>query len=306
MAMPRAEDPSTDERDIVVPGSVSNLGPAFDSLAVAVRLFLCVRVVDVRPSEPDVFECRFVDAPLVGDNRIEQAFRHARRRIGIQAPGVSVEVRTEIPSQAGLGSSGAATVAGLRLYELITNRPSADWLTLACEVEGHPDNVAAAISGGLTLSCVHDDGRVTARTWRWPMAIRLVVATPAVRVETSLARSVLPASIGMRDAVFNLQRALMLVHALENGCYDDLREAMRDRWHQPFRAPLMPGLTDALALDHPAVLGVSLSGAGPSIVALTSDGGSDVASLFADIFRRLDLPCTVRTLDVYQSEKGNP
>jgi homoserine kinase len=143
---------------------------------------------------------------------------------------------------------------------------------------------------------------VTARAWRWPADVRLVVATPDVRVETSHARSVLPETVGMPDAVFNLQRALMLVHALENGRHDDLREAMRDRWHQPFRASLMPGLAQALALDHPAVLGVSLSGAGPSIVALASERASEVAALLEDIFRRLDLTCTVRTLDAHQIE----
>ena len=303
MARPREEeedDGQTGEWEFVVPGSISNLGPAFDALAVAVQLYLRLRVVEVRPSDPDTFECRFLDRPLIGENRIEQAFRHARRRLGIAAPGVRIEVRSDIPSQAGLGSSGAATVAGLRLYELVTKQSSENWLTLACEIEGHPDNAAAAMSGGLTLSCLHDDGRVTARTWRWPSTIRLVVATPDVRVETSHARSVLPATIGMRDAVFNLQRSLLLVHALESGRVDDLREAMRDRWHQPFRAPLMPGLAEALALDHPAVLGVSLSGAGPSIVALASAGAPEVAELLADIIRRMGLACTIRTLEAHQ------
>jgi homoserine kinase len=300
MAKPPEDGADDDEQEIVVPGSISNLGPAFDTLAVAVRLYLRVRVAEVRPAAPDTFECRF-DRPLIGENRIEQAFRHARRLIGIPAPGVSIEVRCDIPPQAGLGSSGAATVAGLRLYELVTKPTAADWLTVASDIEGHPDNVAASMTGGLTLSCLHDDGRVTARAWRWPSDVRLVVATPDVRVETSHARSVLPEAVGMPDAVFNLQRALMLVHALENGRYDDLREAMRDRWHQPFRASLMPGLAEALALDHPAVLGVSLSGAGPSIVALAAERPSEVANLLENIFTRLGLTCTVRTLDAHQT-----
>ncbi|HXH05922.1 MAG TPA: homoserine kinase [Vicinamibacterales bacterium] len=295
-ARPRPRD-ALDGLTIVVPGSISNLGPGFDALAVAVDLYLRVRVVGVRPGAPDSIAFDFGGAAPPGENRIETAYRLARQRAGRSVPGLHVEVRSDIPFRAGLGSSGAATIAGLRLYELAAGvEPALDVLSLACTLEGHPDNAAASLLGGLTLGCLCGDGRVLARSWPWPPGIRFIVATPALELETAVARRALPASLPLADAVFNLQRALLLVHALGSGRYDDLREALADRWHQPHRAPLVPGLAEALAFEHPGLLGVCLSGAGPSIAALAVDRFDEIASLFQDLYRRLGMACTVRTL----------
>lgn len=293
-----------DDGEIVVPGSISNLGPAFDALSVAVDLELRLRIVERRPSAGDVVDFVFVDRPPAGDNRIAAAFKHARSSVGTPTPGLRVEVRSAIPIRAGLGSSGAATIAGLRLYEAVTApRPAETWLEMAAAIEGHPDNAAAGLLGGLTLSCQHEDGRITARAWRWPPSIKFVVATPAVELATSIARDVLPERLPRADAVFNLQRSLLLLRALETGRTGDLREALRDRWHQPFREPLVPGLAEALALDHPAIAGVCLCGAGPSVTALTTGAESDiaeVAALLDDVYRRLGVRCTIRTLAAVQ------
>jgi homoserine kinase len=295
---------SLEGHELRVPGSVSNLGPGFDALSVAVQIYLQVRVVDVCPDAPDRIETQFIGAAPGGENRIETAFRHARARIGRPTPGVRIEARSDIPTRAGLGSSGAATVAGLRLYQLLTSpMEAADLLSFAVDVEGHPDNAAAALLGGLTVSCQRDDGRVTARAWRWPADVQIVVATPDVELETTHARRVLPDTVTMRDAVFNLQRALLLVHALESGAYGDLREALRDRWHQPARAALVPGLPEALALQNDeddAILGACLSGAGPSIVVFTSGRAAEAQSRLSDIYRRLGMPSTIRVLAAHQ------
>lgn len=297
------QDSPLEGRQIRVPGSISNLGPGFDTISVAIDLYLRVRILERLPSSPDTLDVRFRPAPPGGENRIATAFRHARALVGRPAPGLRVEVESDIPARAGLGSSGAATVAGLLLYEAVTSRRCAsDWLAPATGIEGHPDNAAASLMGGLVLSCQLDDGQVIARALRWPADIRIVVATPHLELETAHARSVLPSSVGLRDAVFNLQRALLLLNALNTGRTGDLREALRDRWHQPFRAPLVPGLSEALAFGHPAVLGTFLSGAGPSVVALTLDGAQEAAALFEDLYIRLGVPCTVRTLSVHQPE----
>ncbi len=291
-----------ESNEIIVPGSISNLGPAFDTLSVAVNLYLRLRIVDVRPSSPDTLEFDFAGAAPAGGNRIETSFRLARERLGRVAPGLRVEVQSDIPIRAGLGSSGAATIAGLKLYEAVTGpRDAGDWLPLAREIEGHPDNVVAALLGGTTISCQHEDGRITARAWRWPDELRFVVATPDRPLDTSFARRILPSTLRMEDAVFNLQRALLLVRALETGQYEDLREALRDRWHQPYRAPHVPGLNEALALDDPAVLGVCLSGAGPSVVALARPGRDrEAAAALHGLYERLGVSHTIRVLSAHQ------
>jgi homoserine kinase len=296
-------------RDIVVPGSVSNLGPAFDALSVAVNVYLRLRILDIRPDAPGALDVEFDGTPPPGENRVATAFRLAADRSPATVPGVRVRIQSEIPVRAGLGSSAAATVAGLRLHAALTalaaptivsRQRDEDLLALAAAVEGHPDNAAAALLGGVTVSCQLDNGRVLARAWRWPTELRFVVATPRVELETAVARQMLPSAIPLKDAVFNLQRALLLVRALDSGRYDDLREALRDRWHQPARQGSVPGLAEALALDHPAILGVCLSGAGPSIAAFTAGGEAQAAELLGGIYTRLGVPYTIRALSAHQ------
>lgn len=300
--MARSSPSSGPGFQIVVPGSVANLGPGFDALSVAVQLYLRLDVVAVDADRPAQLTFTFVDGPpLVGENRIERAFRLAQERLGGSPPGLAVEVRTDIPMCAGLGSSAAATVAGLRLYEAFTTpRQTSELLALATAIEGHPDNAAAALLGGLALSCQFSDGRVEARAWKWPDDLKLVVGTPAAQLETAAARKILPQTVSLRDAVFNLQRALLLVRALDTGRFADLREALGDRWHQPTRQAFVPGLSEALALEDPAVFGACLSGSGPSIALLAGDRHEEAAALLAGIYTRLGVAYTIRTLSAHQ------
>jgi homoserine kinase len=294
--------------EFTVPGSTSNLGPGFDTLSVAVDLHLRVRVLEIleRGSGLDI---EYSSGRPPGENRIDTAFRRGADRWGAAARGLRVHVSSNIPMTAGLGSSAAATLAGLRLYEMASNRTLSEdqLLSSATELEGHPDNAAAALLGGMVVSCVQTDGRVIARSWPWPDAIRFVVVTPEATLSTRDARRVLPTHIPLGDAVANLQRAVLLVRALETARYDDLREALKDRWHQPARAPLVPALEEALAIDHPAVLGVCLSGAGPSILALAAPGRLDeAASVLAELYTRLAIPHTLRTLAAFGRPMPRP
>jgi homoserine kinase len=168
-----------------------------------------------------------------------------------------VQISSDIPDGR-FGSSAAAAVAGLHCTKPYRPRPTEDWLAMATELEGHPDNAAAALLGGITVSCQRDGGAPIARSSRWPEAIRLVVATPDLGLHTAHARRVLPAEVPLADAIFNLQRALLMLHALRSGRYEDLREAMKDRWHQPARSDLVPALTPCL--EDPAVLGAPRRG----------------------------------------------
>jgi homoserine kinase len=288
-------------REIAVPASIGNLGPGFDALSVALQLYLHLRVIDAS-GPADSIETVFTGLVPDGENAIEHAFRVARARAGVAAPGIRAEVMTDIPMRAGLGSSAAATVAGLRLYQALTSALDADeMLAIATELEGHPDNAAACLLGGVTISCRCDDRRIVARSFPWPERLRFIAATPQKSLATREARAVLPEHVTLADAVFNLQHALLLVRALEDERYEDLKEAFRDRWHQPPRAALVPGLREALAIEDPSILGACLSGSGPTIVAIARPGHEQEAvRVFEDLYRRLSLPATIRLLSAHQ------
>jgi len=134
--------------------------------------------------------------------------------------------------------------------------------------------------------------------WSWPQDLRLVVATPVVGLATAKARAALPREVPRSDAIFNMQRVLALVHALQQGHYDRLREAVKDRLHQTARSSLVPLLRDALALEDPDMLGAFLSGAGPSVALLTRGDATHVARRLSSMYERAGVDATVRTLDV--------
>ncbi|MBI4886891.1 MAG: homoserine kinase [Acidobacteria bacterium] len=287
--------------DITVPASVANLGGGFDTLAVAVQLYLRLRIVDVREDGGAKLTVVKSTPPVRGRNAIERAYEAIARATGLQAPSVSAEADSDIPMTAGLGSSAAAAVAGLRLFERVTGPlPDGVLLSVAASLEGHADNAAAALHGGLTSVVEREGEEPIALRWRWPEELRFVVATPAVGLSTLKARAALPDMLSRQDAVFNLQRVLALVHALHTGDYDHLREAVRDRWHQRTRAALVPQLADVLALEDPAILASCLSGAGPSVALVAQRDFGRLEQLLQSIYERARCPVTVRTLAVHQ------
>jgi homoserine kinase len=211
---------------------------------------------------------------------------------------------------AGLGSSAASTVAVLRIFERVTAPlPGTTLLAMATALEGHADNAAPALLGGMT-SVVESDpsspdgfgeasGGVRALQWEWPDDLRFVIATPFTGLATAKARAALSPAISRKDAIFNLQRVLSLVHALQHGEYDRLREALQDRWHQPARASLVPHLSAVLAIDDPDVLGAYLSGAGPSVAVIAQRNFERVERLLEQTCEAAGAGVTVRTLAVH-------
>ena len=281
--------------EIKVPASIANLGPGFDTLAVAVQLYLRLRA-KVVPGEGEL-HFQFVGSQLDGENYIERAFRFLANQRSRPFPSLSIEVQSEIPMKSGLGSSAAATVAGLRLFEAVGEALSQQGLlNAACALEHHPDNVAAALLGGLTMSCQLPDRSVVAKRVEWPSSVRFLVLTPHYPLSTVESRGVLPDRVSREEAVFNVQRVALLLQSLGSGDFSLLREALQDRLHQPFRQDLVPGLQQALALEHPDLLGVCLSGAGPSVVALAERNLDEVEKVLAESFHRAGLTFCVRRL----------
>lgn len=292
--------------EIRVPASTSNLGPGFDCFGLALKMYLTVRAKAV----PDAAEpCRVTTTgakenetlPRNASNLIYRAMAFAARREGVSLPPVELEVHNEIPLASGLGSSAAAIVAGIKLSSLLTNHEIADQsiLNYATEFEGHPDNVSASLCGGFTISCVRNDRTVVAAKFDWPAQVRVVVVSPHSQLPTHVARAALPRMVSRANAVHNLQRSALFTAALAQQKYELLWEAMCDQLHQPQRESLVPGLAEALALPRmDGLLGVALSGAGPSILALVESHEDEIGARLASCFAAHRIESTVRVLDV--------
>jgi homoserine kinase len=292
--------------EVRVPASTSNLGPGFDCFGLALKLYLTVRAT-VAPGAPE--QCRITTTgakenealPRNAVNLIYRAMSFATLRAGAMLPPVELLVHNEIPLASGLGSSAAAIVAGIKLGGLITETQISDQTIqeYATEFEGHPDNVAASLYGGFLASCVCSDGAVISVKFSWPAQIRVVVVSPHSQLSTHVARAALQRTVSRQDAVYNLQRTALFTAALAQQRYDLFWEAMHDRLHQPQRESLVPGLAEALALPRmPGLLGLALSGAGPSIVALVDGNEEAIGARIASCFQARKIESTVRILEV--------
>jgi homoserine kinase len=275
---------------IVVPATSANLGCGFDCAALAVNLHMKVRG---RLGKKPGFRIRYSGPhveriPLDDSNLVVRAARSAAERAGTPLAGGEIEIENEIPIAAGLGSSAAAIVAGILLAARQLGQPlDADTIVeLACRIEGHPDNVAAACHGGMVVAAEEAGGRVRVARAALPEDLALVAVVPDFELTTERAREVLPASYQRRDAVHNLQRFALLVATCFAGEFRLSPELFGDRLHQPFRAPLVPGLEACFALRHPDLLGVFLSGAGSSVLAIARGSAAEIGDRLAGEFKR--------------------
>ena len=293
--------------EIIVPASTSNLGAGFDCFGLALQLYLHVRACIVHNQET---ECTIEVAngkenaglPLGPDNLIYRAMVHAAAREKVLLPPVRLMIDNEIPIARGLGGSAAAVVAGLKLFSHLTERRLSEETILkyAVELEGHPDNAAPSLLGGFVVNCVSDTQKVISLKRSWPNEVKILAIVPETPLDTKLARSVLSDKLDRRDAIFNLQRTALFVAAIESGRYDLLWEAMQDRMHQQQRSSLVPGLAAALRVPKMrGLLGVALSGAGPTVVALFENNGEEIGSAIAERFNEHRTKARVLELGVH-------
>jgi len=261
--------------EVRVPASTSNLGSGFDVVSAALSLYLTVRVT------PGASAGLTWDPPLDiprADNILEAALFETLRYLGQpDPPALRLSMDNPIPLQRGLGSSGAAIVAGIKIAETVTERSltTREILDLAYPLEGHPENLAASLLGGWiicrTKGTLMEAEKIGTRP-RW----RYIVAIPDVTVSTKEAREILPTSYSLQDTIFNLQRVALLVHAVHSDRGDLLKDATEDRIHQPYRAALVPGLPELLQrqeLDgelEDDLLSVSISGSGSAVLAIAA------------------------------------
>lgn len=294
---------------VSVPATTANLGPGFDCLGLALDLrneFILERsagdLAFGNHKTEYTIEAFGVDVdkiPLDKSNLVIEAAETLFRLINRRPKSLSLRLSNHIPVGSGLGSSSSAIIAGLAGGNALYNSPvpQEELLRIAVEMEGHPDNVAPAMLGGLVLGVLPDHGQgptgLVINRWE-PPDVSAVVVLPDFRLLTSDARAVLPTAIPRADAIFNLSRFGLLLHAFTSGDFTWLGVAMGDKLHQPYRLNIIPGAIDAYnsAVAHGA-LGVALSGAGPSLIALARENQQDIASAMVKAFKSAGLDCRI-------------
>ena len=268
-----------------LPATSANLGPGFDAVGLAMALYL---TIDATTAEDFHIDATGRNADLCAkleNNLILTTYMDVLAVRGILAPALHLQLHNEIPLGMGCGSSASALLAGILLANHFGNLnwPAQQILEEACRREGHPDNVAACYLGGMTVSSITKNGLVTA-TCGQDLNWNLLLALPPAGFSTKKARALLPAHYSREDAVANIQATALLVAAFAQGRSELLRTAMQDRLHQPYRAKACPLLSLLLPLTgDPAILGVALSGAGPSVLLIA---GSPAPSTIDDRIRQ--------------------
>ncbi|MCO5565315.1 hypothetical protein L7F22_018988 [Adiantum nelumboides] len=335
---------------VKVPCTSSNIGPGFDVVGLSLSLYLTLKVT-IDPSQSNKSPILSYtgqganEAPLDAyQNLTTRCALYVLRCAGISSfpVGVQIKVHNEIPFGRGLGSSGAAVIAGILLGDALGNLKLSKERLLdhALMIERHPDNVTAALIGGFVGSYLLDlsPEDTTAKAvplsevlpeyppdageqwgkdppapprgighfirFGWAPEIKVIAIIPHFEVSTAKARSALPDSYSKQDLVFNLQRLAVLTTALARSPPDVglIFQAMQDRVHQPYRKHLIPGLPTILASvtpsSHPGLLGICLSGAGPTILALATENEQAIAKTITEEFRKESIECSIEYLHV--------
>jgi len=276
-------------RLVRVPASSANLGPGYDVLAAAVEMHLELEVEEAGEFSVDTGG---LDVSSDRDNLVVRAFEALH-----PADGIAFRLSSEIPLARGLGSSAAAIVAGLfaadHLFELALSPEEV--LVRATELEGHPDNVAAAIYGGFVICGRRDDGSPSAARFDPPGGLEGIAVIPAEEVSTERAREAIPAEVPLGDAVANVSAASQLVLGLQRADLDLVARGLADRIHQPRRRDLYPRSMEIVdAASELGALGATISGAGPVVLVWTT--WQDAGKVSEELQRRCEGWAEVRRL----------
>src|SRR5436309_4936531 len=292
---------------VLTPATSANLGPGFDSLGLALRLYnrFVVEESGDDPLRPSIAVQGAPGASLSTgpDNLFFRAFALLFERKQVQLPALRIRMTINIPPGCGLGSSATAVVGGLvaandllRLQDLSVSKD--ELLTLAVEAEAgnHPDNVAPALLGGL-VATTNVGGKIHAIKTPFPDAIRAVIFTPSFPMDTVAGRKLLPASYSKADVTFNTGRVALLLTALQTGRYELIGEAMQDRLHQPYRQAVFPSMPDIIdAAIAAGAHGACLSGGGSSLIALASAHFQEILQAMQDTARQFGIRGTGKIL----------
>ncbi len=262
-----------------VPATTANLGSGFDCLGLALAWYNTLTAEPAPALELSIGGEGEASLPRDARNLVVRAMQRACEAMRKPLPNVRLDMQNQIPLARGLGSSAAAVIGGLMAANFFYEGPLShdDLLRLATQMEGHPDNVAPALLGGLCVVSM-DRRKPIAVKIDWPPMLRCIVFVPDTKLSTAKARAVLPKSVPRDDAVFNTGRAALWVAAITQQRFDLLALATQDRLHQPYRAKLIAGFDEMISAAMQAgARGAFLSGAGSSIAALADDAYEKIA-----------------------------
>jgi homoserine kinase len=286
---------------VSIPATTANLGPGFDCLGMALNLRQDVTFT-AQPSPGLCITASGEDADMIpreASNLVFQAAEMVFNHLDWRSPGLHIEQRNRIPIGSGLGSSSSAVLAGMFGANALAGSPltKREILQMATDLEGHPDNVAPAVYGGLVLGVQAPDGLFVEEITIAPLHVAVIL--PDYQLLTNAARAALPSQVAMKNAIFNTSRIGLLIRALESGDYEKLHVAMEDRLHQPYRIPLIPGMKEAFAAAREAgAAGVALSGAGPGLIAFAGERHQEIRYAASDAFSQAGLSSRTWVLTV--------
>lgn len=292
-----------------VPATSANIGCGFDSFGLALPIYNIVTIeetvlpgsgIEINVINKETQE-RINNVPTDKNNIVYQAIEFLYNFIGQVPSELKITIETSIPIARGIGSSASLVVGGLIAANKLLSNPADEsvLISIATEIEGHPDNVVPAITGGFTISCTEDDGRVVTKKLPWPNDWCITICIPNYELSTEISRSVLPEAIPIKDAIYNLRRSALMVDAIYTHDEELMKVALKDKIHQPYRTKLVPGLEDIMnnLKFVNGVMGSVLSGAGPSILVISKkEALEEIKSIVLKTWSDIDVGAKVLTL----------
>ncbi len=299
---------------VKVPATTANIGPGFDCMGMALPIYNTITIeetvlpgtgieINAINNDSTADNLMFEHIPMDETSIIYKAVELLYNSIGQTPSELKITVQSQIPIARGLGSSASVIVGGLLAANELLGHPADEvaLLSIATEVEGHPDNVTPAIVGGLCITSQEDDGTILYRKLNWPEEWNITVCIPDYELSTDISRSVLPKEVPMGDAVFNAKRLAMFVEAVNTKDAELMKIALQDKLHQPYRMKLVPGLDKIIEnLKHEEnVLGCVLSGAGPAILVISQKNDLDrIKSIVKETWEDMNVKVNIMTLPV--------
>lgn len=299
---------------VKVPATTANIGPGFDCMGMALPIYNTITIeetvlpgtgieINAINNDSTADNLMFEHIPMDETSIIYKAVELLYNSIGQTPSELKITVQSQIPIARGLGSSASVIVGGLLAANELLGHPADEvaLLSIATEVEGHPDNVTPAIVGGLCITSQEDDGTILYRKLNWPEEWNITVCIPDYELSTDISRSVLPKEVPMGDAVFNAKRLAMFVEAVNTKDAELMKIALQDKLHQPYRMKLVPGLDKIIEnLKHEGnVLGCVLSGAGPAILVISQKNDLDkIKSIVKETWEDMNVKVNIMTLPV--------